>query len=48
MRQRPTVSRGFPYFVFLDADGNVTHRASGELPQAQIEQYLSEIAPSAK
>lgn len=39
---------GFPYFVFLDADGNVTHRASGELPQAQIEQYLSEIAPSAK
>ncbi|MCB1028886.1 MAG: TlpA family protein disulfide reductase [Microthrixaceae bacterium] len=36
---------GFPYFVFIDADGNVTQRASGELPQEQIEQYLAAIAP---
>ena len=39
---------GFPYFVFLDADGKVTQRASGELPREQVEQYLSEIAPPAK
>ena len=39
---------GFPYFVFIDSDGKVTQRASGELPREQIEQYLAAIAPSAK
>ncbi len=39
---------GFPYFVFVDSDGKVTQRASGELPREQIEQYLAAIAPSAK
>ena len=38
---------GFPFFVFVDGDGNVVHRASGALPREQVEQYLSDIAPPA-
>jgi hypothetical protein len=36
---------GFPYFVFIDADGNVARRASGELSEQQVQEYLAEIAP---
>jgi thiol-disulfide isomerase/thioredoxin len=31
---------GFPFFVFVDAEGNVTARATGELPIADLEAYL--------
>jgi thiol-disulfide isomerase/thioredoxin len=34
---------GFPYFVFVDADGNVVSRASGELPISEIEARLSAL-----
>lgn len=39
---------GFPFFAFIDGDGNVVQRASGALPRQQVEQYLAAIAPSAK
>jgi thiol-disulfide isomerase/thioredoxin len=32
----------FPYFVFVDADGNVVARASGELTIEQLTGYLSQ------
>jgi len=31
----------FPYFVFVDAQGNVVARASGELTIEQLEEYLA-------
>ncbi len=36
---------GFPYWVFVDADGMVARRSAGELDMAQLEEYLAEIAP---
>ncbi|MET0830864.1 MAG: TlpA disulfide reductase family protein [Acidimicrobiia bacterium] len=35
----------FPYYVFIDADGNVVRRSSGELDVATLETYMQEIAP---
>jgi len=35
---------GFPYYVFLDKDGNVVRRSSGELDIATLEAYLQEAA----
>ncbi len=34
----------FPYWVFLDADGNVVRRSAGELSVDQLEAYLEEAA----
>jgi thiol-disulfide isomerase/thioredoxin len=34
----------FPYFVFVDAEGNVVARASGELTIDQLEGYLAETS----
>jgi thiol-disulfide isomerase/thioredoxin len=34
----------FPFFVFMDGDGNVVRRASGELDVATLEAYMLEIA----
>ncbi len=36
----------FPYYVFIDASGNVVRRASGELDIATLESYMQEIAPT--
>lgn len=36
---------GFPYFVFIDADGKVAQRVSGELSREQLTTYLAKIAP---
>lgn len=36
---------GFPYMVFIDGDGQVVQRASGELPIDQFEQFVDQIAP---
>lgn len=33
---------GFPYMVFIDADGKVVQRASGEVPMDQVEQYMAD------
>lgn len=35
---------GYPYMVFVDADGTVTQRASGELPIEQFGQFVDAIA----
>ena len=35
---------GFPYWVFVDADGNVAARSSGELDIASLEQFMQAIA----
>jgi cytochrome c biogenesis protein CcmG/thiol:disulfide interchange protein DsbE len=35
---------GFPYFVFVDAQGNVAGRASGEILPDQIEEIFSALA----
>ena len=35
----------FPYFVFIDAEGNVVARASGELTIEQLEDYLVQTSP---
>jgi thiol-disulfide isomerase/thioredoxin len=32
---------GFPYFVAIDANGNVKHRVSGELTTAQLSQLIA-------
>jgi cytochrome c biogenesis protein CcmG, thiol:disulfide interchange protein DsbE len=37
---------GFPYLVFLDADGRVVRRASGELPEAELDALAREAAGS--
>ena len=34
---------GYPYFVALDADGNVVARGSGELNQAGIEAIVGQL-----
>lgn len=34
---------GFPYFVFVDADGNVWQRGSGEIPIADLERLAGEL-----
>jgi thiol-disulfide isomerase/thioredoxin len=34
---------GYPFFVFVDAEGNVHHRESGELPIERIESILAEL-----
>lgn len=36
---------GYPYMVFVDADGKVVQRASGELPIDQFGDFVDEIAP---
>lgn len=35
---------GFPYWVFVDADGNVVRRSSGELDIPTLEAFLTEAA----
>lgn len=35
---------GFPYFVFVDADGNVAGRISGEVPVADLEAIAADLA----
>jgi cytochrome c biogenesis protein CcmG, thiol:disulfide interchange protein DsbE len=35
---------GFPYLVFLDADGRVARRASGELPESDLDALAREIS----
>lgn len=37
-------SGGFPYYVFVDADGNVARRSAGELDIATLQTYMEEIA----
>jgi thiol-disulfide isomerase/thioredoxin len=34
----------FPFFVFVDVEGNVTARATGELPVEELESYLADAA----
>ncbi len=38
--------RSYPYLVFVDADGNVNARASGELPTDELERLVAGISPS--
>lgn len=38
---------GYPYFVFVDADGNVWHRGSGQLPRAELERLSTELMSGA-
>lgn len=38
-------SGGFPYWVFLNGDGSVARRSSGELDIATLEAFMQEIAP---
>jgi len=38
---------GFPYWVFLNADGTVAARSSGELDISTLEQYMQAIATTA-
>lgn len=38
---------GFPYFVVVDADGNVVNRTSGELTEGQIEQLVEQARAGA-
>ena len=38
---------GFPYFVVVDADGNVVNRTSGELTEGQIEVLLEQARTGA-
>lgn len=35
---------GFPYWVFVDADGNVTRRSAGELDIPTLEAFMTEAA----
>jgi cytochrome c biogenesis protein CcmG, thiol:disulfide interchange protein DsbE len=35
---------GFPFYVFVDGEGNVVRRSSGELDVATLEAYMEEIA----
>ena len=37
--------RSFPYLVFIDSDGKVTARATGELPPELFGELVDEIAP---
>lgn len=37
---------GFPYWVFLNADGTVAARSAGQLDIASLEQFMLAIAPS--
>ena len=34
---------GYPYFVFVDAEGNVWQRGSGQLPRADLERLATEL-----
>jgi hypothetical protein len=34
---------GYPYFVFVDGNGRVAHRASGELPISYIEERIVDL-----
>ena len=46
-RLRAFVSFGgeaFPYFVFVDAEGKVVARASGELPRRTLTQAAQKLA----
>lgn len=36
--------RGFPTIYFVDADGNVTYQASGEIPEADLRAQLDELS----
>lgn len=36
---------GYPYMVFVDGDGKVTQRASGELPIDQFAEFVDQIKP---
>lgn len=38
---------GYPYFVFVDADGNVWHRGSGQIPRAELERLSTELMSGA-
>jgi len=38
--------RSYPYMVFVDADGNVNARASGELPTDELERLVAGISSS--
>ena len=38
---------GFPYWVFVDADGNVTRRSGGELSIETLQAYMTEAAQAA-
>jgi thiol-disulfide isomerase/thioredoxin len=38
---------GFPFIVFVDADGNVARRFSGEMEMTDFEQAAKDIAPKA-
>lgn len=38
--------RSYPYLVFVDADGNVNARASGELPTEELERLVAGISSS--
>jgi hypothetical protein len=38
---------GFPFFVFVDGDGDVVSRAAGELTIEQLQQHLAGISPQA-
>jgi thiol-disulfide isomerase/thioredoxin len=35
---------GYPYMVFIDADGKVVQRASGELPIDQFDDFVGQLA----
>ncbi|MFV0316026.1 MAG: TlpA family protein disulfide reductase [Microthrixaceae bacterium] len=35
---------GYPYFVMLDADGNVWQRGSGEIPEADLDRMAKQLA----
>jgi len=35
----------FPGFVFVDADGRVVSRTTGEIPAAQFDQLVNSLAP---
>jgi len=38
---------GYPFIVFVDADGNLIRRVSGELPIDVIQQFADEAAATA-
>jgi thiol-disulfide isomerase/thioredoxin len=38
--------QSFPYFVFVDGDGNVVSRYSGEMPVEEFEQRVADLAPA--
>ncbi|MFM7063954.1 MAG: TlpA family protein disulfide reductase [Actinomycetes bacterium] len=39
---------GFPYIVFIDKDGKVAHRASGEVPIDQFDELVNNLSTSKK